>query len=310
MCEGIARAGRGISVFVGETEDPDRKLMNLLRAARGAPIENLSIDWGLNLPEPDAPVATPSALPDNDSFTVIESEPAREFPLSLFDPSIDPSKDVAHTSDTIGPRPITLPPPPALQVAPPLATLPSLYPGFRTSIFAIARRPSTLSSPPSQVVVRGTLLGRPVELSVPVRPIQAEMEVEGTKMVHVLAARALIQGLEDDKGLGLGTGAGAVRGWMEMLEVEVSEAQVRRLALRYGLASSQTSFVAVDEDGRRVASAPVPAPVVQQTNLFANVSIFAVSLAVRITDMVDFITRRLQGGDSSGAHKPLLLGRR
>jgi hypothetical protein len=52
------------------------------------------------------------------------------------------------------------------------------------------------------------------------------------KLLHLLAARALIQGLEDT--------------------LPVSDAakdEVRRLGLTYGLASSQTSFVAVDDAG-------------------------------------------------------------
>jgi len=48
MCETIAAAGKGCTMFVGETERPHQKLMTLLRAARGAAIEDISIDWGFN----------------------------------------------------------------------------------------------------------------------------------------------------------------------------------------------------------------------------------------------------------------------
>jgi hypothetical protein len=53
-------------------------------------------------------------------------------------------------------------------------------------------------------------------------------------MIHLLAARALVQNFEDKAPMS-----------------HSDKAQVLRLALRYGLSSSQTSFVAVDHTNDR-----------------------------------------------------------
>ena len=73
MCDGIARAGRGISVFVSvslihrsflvtvtdvykqDNEKPEKKLKGLLRSARGGVIDDLRVDWGVSGPSPASP---------------------------------------------------------------------------------------------------------------------------------------------------------------------------------------------------------------------------------------------------------------
>lgn len=249
MCDGIARSGQGLAIYVAEKEKPDHKLMALLRAARSAPVENIAIDWG-----------TPAAQAAEDDFEMVEpveavavSPPSEmQAPISLFDSTTNPAKTSVEVE--VGPKPIVLPPAPQLQVAPALETLPSLYPGFRTSLFAIAKRASSGQPAPSQEVkIRGSVLGRPVELAVPVTPairlagLNTDKE-KNRKMLHLLAARALIQSFEDAKGDGTKT------------LNEVEKAQVLRLGLRYGLASSQTSFIAVDEDNAPATGVKEPVP--------------------------------------------------
>jgi hypothetical protein len=77
---------------------------------------------------------------------------------------------------------------------------------------------------------------QPVTLDVPVQLYSASQNAQAkAKLLHVLAARALIREFEDHKPM-----------------TDTDKAEVLRLAVRYGLSSSQTSFVAVEE-------APAPA---------------------------------------------------
>ena len=243
MCEGIARAGKGVAIFVGvsvpflkdrgpltrhmqNNEKPDAKLMNLLRAARGPIIDDLQVDWGVSeiseqtkdeeyeMVAADGPAAPPVVPPTN---------------ISLFDAS-----NTANTAPDLGPKEqtIVLPPPLRIQQAPKTENLPiPLYPGFRCSVFAIIRQSSTNEPFSSAVRIHGQVLGSPVSLEIPVQPVTAEaahISNENVPLLHTLAARALIQGWEDKE------------------KTDITRAEIVRLGRRYSLASSATSFVAVE----------------------------------------------------------------
>lgn len=232
MCEAIARAGNGASVFVGETEKPDQKLMGLLRAASGPPVENLTIDWGVN--ETDGSSKSDGDDDDEEYEIISESDitlnEGVDAPMSFF----DDNALAAPEAGPIGPTEDALPPVPMIQQAPMGQILPPVYPGFRADFFAIVRRTTGGNSAPSRSVrISGTVLGAPVQLDIPVTTVSrlpASNLLMPVKMIHLLAARALIQTFE------------------EMSPVtHTHKAQIHRLALRYGLASSQTSFVAIDQ---------------------------------------------------------------
>jgi hypothetical protein len=138
------------------------------------------------------------------------------------------------TAPELGPKeqPIVLPPPPRIQQAPKTEKLPiPLYPGFRCSIFAIIRQSSTNAPFSSSVRIHGQVLGSPVSLEIPVQPVATEaahISDENVSLFHTLAARALIQDWEDKE------------------KTDVTRAEIVRLGRRYSLASSATSFVAVE----------------------------------------------------------------
>ncbi|KAG8846784.1 hypothetical protein FS842_001575 [Serendipita sp. 407] len=236
MCEGIARAGKGTAVFVAEGEKPDAKLMGLLKAARGGVIDDLAVDW----------VDSEDAQDDDDEFEVIPSSKAGDYsepsatspppqsqpPLSLFDES-----HVDTPAETGARKAIVfLDPPPKVQQAPKSDKLPiPLYPGFRCSIFAIVKRGSNPGPHSSNVKITGKVMGRDVVLQIPVSPVSVhsglvEGKVEGGRLLHTLAAKALIQGFED------------------LPKTPENKAEIERLGKRYSLATSATSFVAIDED--------------------------------------------------------------
>ena len=248
MCEGIARAGKGVAVFVGvsvpilkdrdlltrhmqNNEKPDAKLMNLLRAARGPIIDDLQVDWGVSeiseqtkdegyeMVAVDGPAPPPVAPPTN---------------ISLFDASN--TANTANTAPELGPKeqPIVLPPPLRVQQAPKTEKLPiPLYPGFRCSIFAIIRQSSTTEPFSSAVRIHGQVMGSPVSLEIPVQPVATEaahISNENVSLLHTLASRALI------------------RDWEDKEKTDANRAEIVRLGTRYSLASSATSFVAVETD--------------------------------------------------------------
>lgn len=206
-----------------ENEKPDAKLVGLLRATRGAAIEDLTVDWGV---KEDAPI--------EEEYEIVSSQepaPPQLPPINLFDPA------TTEVPTSLGPeaQKVQLKPPPLVQQAPKSDQLPiPLYPGFRCSIFAIIKNSSNPGPVVDIVKIRGQVLGRPVTLDVPVVPVQLKgtpelLQESGIKLVHTLAAKALIQQFEDSG---------------KSPEIK---AEIERLGKRYSLASSVTSFVAIDE---------------------------------------------------------------
>ncbi|KAG8774110.1 hypothetical protein FRC20_001626 [Serendipita sp. 405] len=239
MCEGIARAGKGMAVYVAEQEKPDAKLISLLKAARGGVIEDLAVNWGdiedLKDGEDDfemVPASNTQMHPQPSSTSSLVLPPQEQGSLSLYDES-----HVEAPVET-GPQEIkvVLGPPPVLQQAPQSGKLPiPLYPGFRCSIFAIIKQRKNPGPHNPTIKISGKVLGRDVALQVPVSPIAANPEVidgrlEGGRLLHILAAKALIQGFED------------------LPTSPENRAQIERLGKRYSLASSVTSFVAISEN--------------------------------------------------------------
>ncbi|KAG8804639.1 hypothetical protein FRC17_005920, partial [Serendipita sp. 399] len=233
MCEGIARAGKGTAVFVAEKEKPDAKLMGLLKAARGGVIEDLAVDWGapeeLKEEEDDFEMVASSSNPE---AVATSPDPQSQPALSLFDEShVDTPAEVGAQKAIV-----LLGPPPKIQQAPKSDELPiPLYPGFRCSIFAIVKRGPNPGPHSANVKITGKVMGRDVVLQIPVSPVSVhsgvvERKVEGGKLLHTLAAKALIQAFED------------------LPKTPENRAQIERLGKSYSLASSATSFVAIDDE--------------------------------------------------------------
>jgi hypothetical protein len=211
--------------------------MGLLKAARGGVIDDLSVDWGAGK-EVEAPVDT------DDDFEIV-SEPsdsakknqaqaqAAQEPLDLFGDTVEETKADLGPQNAI----LNLSPPPTIQQAPKSDKLPiPLYPGFRCSIFAIIKQANNPGPHSPNIKITGKVLGREVVLQIPVNPItiptsgEVTDAVEGGRLLHTLAAKALIQS------------------WEDLSKSPENKAQIERLGKRYTLASSVTSFLAIDED--------------------------------------------------------------
>jgi hypothetical protein len=213
--------------------------MSLLRAARGGVIEDLEVDWGVQDP-PSKKEETSfdedfEMISDETASTKTAVEPPAPAPINLFDTSTQ------STPEDLGPKKmiINLAPPPRIQQAPKSDKLPiPLYPGFRCSIFSIIKV-SGQTSFPSCVRINGKVMGSPVILEIPVTPITLEGRAAThladvkVKLLHSLAARALIQAWEDEE------------------KMEKNRAEIERLGKRYSLASSATSFLAIDGETKK-----------------------------------------------------------
>lgn len=217
------------------------KCARLLKASRSPPVSNLSVDWGLRV---DWDLATPSDL--NDDFEMVEPETAtlvettptkskkRAAPINLFDDSHDP---LAPSQD-IGAKPapeVILTPRPFIEQAP--LKVPNLYPGNRFIISAIVT--SKLKKIPENVAISGELpSGQKLELKV---PVQKAIVTTTPPLIHTLAAKRLIQDLED------GNVKPKAVNQDKVSEEDIVKAAVVRLGSEYQLTSRYTSFIAVDQ---------------------------------------------------------------
>ncbi|KAK4699510.1 hypothetical protein P7C70_g6752, partial [Phenoliferia sp. Uapishka_3] len=237
MVEGIARVGNGASSFVTDGESFTGKTTRLLKAARAPLISNVHLEWPGKgqtqvLDEKDAGDGF-EILSDVDSDeTVAQNDGAAS--ISLFDKDVDSLESVATT-----PLPktfVTLFPPPAVQMSP--HVIRGISPANRLYIYAIVSSP--ISSIPRSVTLSGELSsGDKVTLDVPV----TLSHLRGSTAIHTLAARKLIQEWED----GQHNAELTEKGLDEYAIKENVKAEIIRLGKTYGIASTHTSFVAVDE---------------------------------------------------------------
>jgi hypothetical protein len=215
MCEGIANAGNGSAVYVTENEKPDRKLINLIRAAQIPPVTDLRIDWGI--PEVQSTQAA-------DDVNTPLSQWSEVTELSLFDDAVDLS--IIDDEVQLGPpEAFTM-----FQQHPRTDSMPTMMPGRRYSFYAICQHSLHQKDVTSEkVTLHGLVLGQPISLEVPVVPVEVVSQLGSSgNLVHLIAARALIQDYDEQS----------------------EESSVLEMGLRYGLMSSQTSFVAIDKAKR------------------------------------------------------------
>ncbi|KAJ7352653.1 von Willebrand factor type A domain-containing protein [Mycena albidolilacea] len=233
MCEGIARAGHGVCMLVGEQETSfTGKIARLLKASKTPVISNISVDWG----RPAAEVVT--APESEDDFEVVEEAVwARRKTLNIFDPSVDPTR--SDETQAPPPPPVILPTPSAMQQSP--FKIRNVFPGVRLNVYAILKGRTV----PKIVIFRGsTPEGADIELPIPVTLSRLQNDPGAPTAIHALAARKIIQDLED--------GQYPLRTTLSNpddtdLLARTVKASIVRLGKTYSISSKHTSFVAVDE---------------------------------------------------------------
>jgi hypothetical protein len=207
------------------------KCSRLLKASRTPPVSNLRVDWAVapdELQDDFEVVDTPSVYPETP--TVPPSM------IDLYDNSYNP----LDSSDQTGAKPsadVILAPSPLLQQAP--HSILAIYPGNRFIVSAIISSDQII---PDSVVLQGDLpSGQKLNLKV---EVQKTTNAATPPLIHTLAARRLIQDLEDGKAHPQALNAN------EVDPDAVVKAAIVKLGVEYQLTSKYTSFVAVDESKR------------------------------------------------------------
>ncbi|KAJ6476299.1 von Willebrand factor type A domain-containing protein [Mycena sanguinolenta] len=247
MCEGIARAGHGACMLVGEQETTfTGKIARLLKASRTPVISNISVDWG----RPPAEAGT------RDDFEMVEGDALvlqEKKTLNVFDETVDP----VHLDQTQAPPPppVVLPPPSAVQQSP--FTIRNLFPGVRLHVYSILKGRTV----PGTITLRGsTPEGAEIELTVPVTLSRLPNNPRAPTAIHALAARKIVQDLED--GNHALQAALSNPDDMDLLARTV-KASIVCLGKKYSISSKHTSFV-VDEATPRAPPVVVRAMSLEQ----------------------------------------------
>ncbi|GAA5889554.1 hypothetical protein JCM8208_001058 [Rhodotorula glutinis] len=249
MVDGLARVGHGIVQYVSDGESFTGKAARLLRAAGSPPILNARLDFGVAAQAAADHAAPQSASSggDDEGFEIVEPSEEAVDPLAdkvqslnLFDDTVDPLKFDEQTAPPA--EPVVLPPPAPVQLAP--STLHSLYSGSRLHAYGIVAPASLLLD---KVTLLGELAtGQQLELAIPLVKVRTAPSATSPPILHALAGRKLIQELED------GSHVVTPPGTEGDLAARTLKAAVVRLGKQYSLASTHTSFVAVDEaDAKR-----------------------------------------------------------
>ncbi|KAJ7279077.1 von Willebrand factor type A domain-containing protein, partial [Mycena rebaudengoi] len=244
MCEGIARVGNGTCMMVGEEETTfTGKIARLLKAARTPLISNISVDWG----RPAAQQKALEKLPDyDDDFEMVDqSSEKKAKKLNIFDESDD---DPISISSAPAPPPpaVVLRPPPIVQQAP--FKIRNLFPNIRLNVYAILQGKDI----PKTVTIRGsTADGSEIELPITVALSHLQNAPDAPPAIHALAARKIIQDLEDGQHALVET---LVNADDTDLLARTVKASIVRLGKTYSISSAHTSFVAIDESGSKVVA--------------------------------------------------------
>jgi hypothetical protein len=259
MCEGIARAGTGFALFVADGEEMTGKCAKLVKAARTPPVEDIEIEWCSKLPTSFS-ASQRTLMDEDDEFEMVEEESGKEPPpkkIGLFD---------MNTSDDdhpIGPpQPMIVKPQdlPEQLVQQGPYRIPSLYPGVRFLVYALISDKvlPKAGKMPETITIRGKIKGSGdiVELEVPVQVSERGSD-EGTSgfevPIHTLAARRLIQCLEDSQHnfpTTIGSNADSLAAHIK--------AKIVQLGTTYQLTSKHTSFVAVDRKSPPMTRPSIP----------------------------------------------------
>ncbi|KAH7904058.1 von Willebrand factor type A domain-containing protein, partial [Hygrophoropsis aurantiaca] len=196
-CDGIARAGGGMTIYVSSPEeDYLGKCARLVRAARAAPVTDLQVTWP----------GQRTLRAEHEGSPVVQN-------------------DLENSTDA------ELGPPPAyLRQAP--STIPSFFPSTRLHIYAILSRSTAAHD--SEIKITGFVpaANTPLEVVIPPHDL---LRTPGAAFLHTSAAKALITELEDDNAvnvsrsqrraeiIGLGTTYGLTSRFTSFIAVDNGE---------------------------------------------------------------------------------------
>lgn len=255
LVEGIARAGNGFAQTVGSGERLDKKVIRMLKGALSPHIKDceLEIEYGTTETEDDSfeivervteslkvLVTEDSAKSKQESsqkpilFFDTDSRPGTiEVPPSAGNDKVDP---YAHLPTISVPNLLQSP-----------SAVPQLFSFSRTVIYIILS-PETVQEIPKSVILRGKSPHGPLELKISVETVSQHCQ-----MIHQLAARKVIQELEESSGWifdARDETRTLIKERFPSRFAEIVEREAVRLGTRFQVSGKWCSFVAVSENGK------------------------------------------------------------
>ncbi|CAJ0876773.1 12753_t:CDS:10 [Entrophospora sp. SA101] len=163
LVESVARAGNGYAEFVTNKERMDKKILGMLKNAVKPPINDYKIKWTTSYDKQDED--------ENKLFNYFKTIKKPEKPEK-------PKKDIEKLLEHV-----------KLQQAP--YKIPEIYPGVRFTVYCIL---SKGVQPSNEIILTAKSSDGPMKLNIPIDHVT----LTGSK-IHTLAARKLIQDLEENR---------------------------------------------------------------------------------------------------------------
>ncbi|CAG8562011.1 26344_t:CDS:2 [Gigaspora rosea] len=167
LVESVSRAGKGYAQFVTNNERMDKKILGMLKNAIKPPIKDYNIIWTNQIVEDVLPMESESV--DVDKPTI-----------SFFSDNTTPPQVAQNFFTNI-----------KIQQAPFL--IPPIYPGVRFIVYCILEKGIEACK---EIILSANSHDGPMKLLIPLDPVT----LQGSK-IHTLAARKLIQDLDDGNSL-------------------------------------------------------------------------------------------------------------
>jgi hypothetical protein len=198
LIEGLARAGNGFSQAVQLGERLDNSVVRMLRGALSPHITDYTLEVKYEKEDNDdfelidkVTEGLKVLLSDEDkSIKSPQAQPTKST-ISLFDPSVNPEKDILKGLKDSKFHLPNIPYPKLLQAP---HKIPSLFAFSRTSVYLLMS-PSTIQRKPTAIVLRATSGHGPLALEIPIEILDTPAET-----IHQLAAKKAVQDLEEGRG--------------------------------------------------------------------------------------------------------------
>ncbi|RIB23991.1 hypothetical protein C2G38_2139476 [Gigaspora rosea] len=216
LVESVSRAGKGYAQFVTNNERMDKKILGMLKNAIKPPIKDYNIIWTNQIVEDVLPMESESV--DVDKPTI-----------SFFSDNTTPPQVAQNFFTNI-----------KIQQAPFL--IPPIYPGVRFIVYCILEKGIEACK---EIILSANSHDGPMKLLIPLDPVT----LQGSK-IHTLAARKLIQDLDDGNSLI----HKHERNNGKPIPVSLIREQIVKLSITYNLVSKYTSFLAIDERDNKVVA--------------------------------------------------------
>jgi hypothetical protein len=253
LIEGLARAGNGFSQAVQLGERLDNSVVRMLRGALSPHITDYTLEvkyekedddefelidkvtegMKVLLSDEDKSIKSPQALPTKPT-------------ISLFDPSVDPEKDVLKGLKDSKFHLPNIPYPKLLQAP---HKIPSLFAFSRTSVYLLMS-PSTIQRKPIAIVLRATSEHGPLALEIPIERLDTP-----TETIHQLAAKKAVQDLEEGRGWifdAKDQNGTLIKDRHASCFDELVQKEAVRLGEKFQVAGKWCSFVAVAANDREI----------------------------------------------------------